>query len=257
MGCRLGLALLVSFVLSGCVGEAKDDDSLNRVRQAGYIRIATDPGYPPFSYLNDEGELAGYDVELGRELGNRLGVKATFVGIEVTSVFDALIARKADVAISAVSPAAEYGREIGFSRGYFNAGQVFITRSGSKQIGEPKELENAVLGIEIGSTGELEARKMAKFGPGLSLLPFESVEAEAQALSAGRCDAIIADRVTAIALVQTMKELKINGEPFTYEPYVVAVRRSGSALLREINAILGAMAEDGFLKSLERRFLLP
>ncbi|MBI2864515.1 MAG: amino acid ABC transporter substrate-binding protein [Chloroflexi bacterium] len=255
---RLSLIFLgVAIVAAGCGGRARADDSLDRVRQGGVLRIATDPSYPPFSYLDGEGQPAGYDVELGRELARRLGAGATFVGIDIASVFDALVARKADVAVAAISPAWEHGKEIGFSRSYFNAGQVFMVRSGSRQITRPQDLESGTLGVEIGSAAELEARKMARAQPGLSLRPFESLEAGAAALSTGQLDALIADRVTAAVLTQNKRDLRIAGGPFTDEPYVMAARQSSRSLLKEIDAILGALAGDGFLQGLETRFLSP
>lgn len=221
------------------------------------IRIATDPSYPPFSFLDARGEAVGYDVDLSREVATRLGVRANFVAIEVTTILDALVARKVDAAISGLSPASEYAKSIGFSRSYFNAGQVFVVRRDSRIELDGGGVATTTLGVEVGSTGEVEGRKLAKAKPGLAILPFDTLEAGLSALSSGRVDAAIADRVTAALLLKEQTKLRISGEPFTDEPYVIAVRGSDRTLLKEVDAIIQAMAADGSLNRLERQWIGP
>ena len=59
--------------------EAEDVDLLDQVMEAGKLLVSTDPNYAPQSFLNDDGELDGFDVETAKEVAKRLGVEVEFV----------------------------------------------------------------------------------------------------------------------------------------------------------------------------------
>ena len=54
-------------------------DLLDEVKEAGNLLVSTDPNYAPQSFLNDSGELDGFDVDVAKEVAKRLGVEVEFV----------------------------------------------------------------------------------------------------------------------------------------------------------------------------------
>ena len=70
--CHLSLVIC----LAAC---AHPDDTWDRVREAGVLRVGMDASFPPFEMIAADGTLVGFDVDLARELGRRLGVEVQFV----------------------------------------------------------------------------------------------------------------------------------------------------------------------------------
>ncbi|MBI3979172.1 MAG: amino acid ABC transporter substrate-binding protein [Chloroflexi bacterium] len=242
------------FLLSGCfLAPAAPDRSLERVHAAGRLVVGIDPSYPPFAVDDGRGQIVGFDVDLARALAERLGVQVVFTPIDVGSIFDALLAEKFDAAISALPLYPELTKDVGFSEPYFNAGQVLIALASSDLSG-PADL-TGVVAADLGASGEVEARRLAATRPGLAVRILDAPEAVVVAVAAGSADAAVIDRVTALEALAARPMLRQVGEPLTAEPYVAAVRRPDARLLAEINRHLKAIAADGTLARIERRWL--
>ncbi|MBI4317211.1 MAG: amino acid ABC transporter substrate-binding protein [Chloroflexi bacterium] len=232
-----------------------EDVSLQRIQQAGEIVVGIDPSYPPFESLDAEGNLIGYDVDLAVELARRLGVRASFVSLDIGSIHDALLANKLDVIVSSLPPFPEYTRQIAYSLPYFNAGQVLVLGPHSGDLDGVGDLSGRALGVESGSTADLEMRKLAATVPDLSIVSFTTPDAALADLRVGKLDAVVADAVTALEWRARSGGLRIVPEPLTVEPFVVALRRADALLLQEVDRVLAEVEQDGTQTALHVRWL--
>src|SRR5512136_3315161 len=73
----IAVLTIASLMLSAC-GGAGGKDLLNTVKARGILRVSTDPNYKPQSFLNEKGELDGFDIDVAKEVAKRMGVKAEF-----------------------------------------------------------------------------------------------------------------------------------------------------------------------------------
>ena len=71
------IVLLIS--LAGCASGGGGDDLLSDIEERGVVRVSTDPNYEPQSFLDENGEFIGFDVDVAREIASRLGVEVEFV----------------------------------------------------------------------------------------------------------------------------------------------------------------------------------
>lgn len=258
---RRSLAVLVAGMLAGTAalagctpGQTKPDRSAERLRQSGVLRVAIDPSYPPFASLDAQGEIVGYDVDLAREIARRLEVKAAFVPHDVGSILDALVATQADLVVSAIPPYREYSRKVLYSRPYYNAGQVVLTRR--QPDGAPVTLDGKVVGFEFGTGGELVSRKLpSERGTPAESRSFVSPEAAIDALRTEQIDAFITDRVLARLAIKANPGFVIVGEPLDVDPYVIAIGRNDAWLAKRVDEIVGQLTDEGFLNELEDRWL--
>lgn len=76
---KLFAFLLVATLLLVACGGGGGDDLLADIEERGTIRISTDPNYAPQSFLNESGEYEGFDIDVAREIAERLGVEVEFV----------------------------------------------------------------------------------------------------------------------------------------------------------------------------------
>ena len=128
-------------------------------RQRGTLRVAVDFGYYPFSGVQ-QGQPIGYDIDLARAVGQKLGLAVEFVPSNLNSIYDDLANHKADMAASALPYAPEQGWRAGFSTFYFNAGQVLVVPQDSPIAG-PQQLGGRTIGAPLGSDADTFARKLA------------------------------------------------------------------------------------------------
>jgi len=124
----------------------------DKLSQKGHLLICSDLPYPPQEFFDENGNPVGMDVDLGKEIGARLGLKVEFVN----SVFDTIIAAvtsgKCDILISAMNITADRNKQISFIP-YFEAGQSFVALKGNPEnINVPLDLCGKSAAAESGTT---------------------------------------------------------------------------------------------------------
>lgn len=256
--CALRLASC-ALPLTSCVlllATCASADRLDRILETGVLRVGMDASYPPFEYIDGEGNLVGLDVDLGRELAARLGIQARFVAnLSYDGLYDALTADQVDVVISALYVDPARMADFAYSNSYFNAGQVLVVRADNGEIAGMADLSGRTVAVEWGSEGDVVARTWARRLVGLTVLPCPTAEDALARVASGEADAGIVDHLSALGAIGRGEPLQIVGEMLTDEPYAIAVRREDGALLRAINGILVAMEEDGTLPRLRQKWL--
>ncbi len=262
--CHLSLVIY----LAAC---ARPDNTWDRVREAGVLRVGMDASFPPFEVVTMDGRLVGFDVDLARELGRRLGVEVEFVAnLPYDGLYDALAVGRVDVVISALVANPARMADFAYSTPYFDAGQVLVVRAplssaeGEINIEKMADLDGHTLAVEFGTQGDLEARKWARRLSDLVIVPHQTAAEALAAVAAGEADGALVDHVSALtAMTKTPGisenskgfELVIVGKPVVEEPYVVAVRKESHRLLQAINEAIAEMEADGTLEALAAKWL--
>ena len=138
--------------------------------QKGHLLICSDFPYPPQEFFDENGNPVGLDVEIGTEIGNRLGLKVQFVN----SVFDTIIAAvtsgKCDIIISAQNITADRQKQVSMIP-YFQAGQAFVAVKGNPNnintamdlCGKPVAAESGTTEVDyLNGTGDYEGKGLAQ-----------------------------------------------------------------------------------------------
>lgn len=101
-----------------------------RIQQAGTIQIGSAVDYPPFEYYEESGELAGFEVELSKELEKQLGVSFTWNNAGFDTLLPALTTKRYDVIFGATNDTEE--REQAFDMvSYLQSSQGFVAKAGN------------------------------------------------------------------------------------------------------------------------------
>ena len=234
---------LLLVIFTACTAKS---EGLDRIRDAGVLRIAIDPSFAPFEFVNGENELVGYDVDLALEIADALGVKAQFVTTGYDALFDALTVRRADIIISALYPDPNRSQTFVYSTPYFNAGDVLVVADHA--ITSWQSLGGKRIACIFGTTGHMTALEWQKtISPPPVVVAASSPLTLTNALSAGDLDAVLLDHVAALNSTQNMAGVQILPEMITDEPYVVASRIEDKALVEAIDVILGQLKNNGIL----------
>ena len=113
------LFIAVLMLVTAC-NLGSSGDYLERIKSAGVIKVSTDPAYPPQSFLNeDTNELEGFDIDVAKEIGERLGVDVQFE----TPSFDAVVAgawsNRWDMSVGSVTITPEREEILDFTQSYY------------------------------------------------------------------------------------------------------------------------------------------
>ncbi|NLG29476.1 MAG: transporter substrate-binding domain-containing protein [Chloroflexi bacterium] len=236
-------------------GDLRRDDTWARIRREGVLRVGTEASYPPFETIDDQGQFAGYDVDLARALAARWGVEVQFVNVHFDGLYDALLTDKCDLIISALPYDRTRTRDVGYSQTYFEAGQVLVATADDLRIQGIEDLGDARVAVELGAEGHQLARQYARDkGLVLEIVPLRETLAVFEALRNGEVDALIADRVTALQYQGAGYPLRLAGPALTSDPYVIATPRDAPITLARINEALDQWRADGWLESLTQRW---
>lgn len=235
-------------MLLGC--QRDSEQVLRHIRSQGGLRVALDPVYPPFEFVDATGAVVGLDVDLAYEIGRRLGVDVHLVSVGYDGLYDALTVGKADVIISALYPDPWRTAGFIFTRHYFNAGEVLLVPRGSP-IDEPVDLAGDYIGVVFGSAGHLEALRWEKMiHPPPTVVPWDSSEQVLAMLLSGQASAAVVDNISALEALSGAPNLQVITPSITDEVYVIAGRQENSALIEKIDEILQQMQADGTLDAL-------
>jgi polar amino acid transport system substrate-binding protein len=152
------LILAFIFLQSGC---KPTDDSWERVKEAGILRVGLDPTYPPFE-VDDGSGVAGLDVDLAKAIANDLGLEVQFVYFGYDGLYDALATQQVDVLISALVIIPERTRDFSYGEPYFDAGEILIVPAENETIATMADLGGRTVAVELGSLGHVETIEWAK-----------------------------------------------------------------------------------------------
>lgn len=233
------LAVLMAATMTGVVA-------------AQVLRVGSDVAYPPFEYVDDAtGEFLGFDMDVIREVGRRMGVQVQIDNVAWEGIIPGLLAGHYDVIISAMTITDERAQAVDFSDPYFATGQVIVVRADNDSITQPSDLVGKTVAVQIGTTGQFAAESIEG-----AIVDHYPLTPEAfLALKLGRADAAVVDELVAIEEAQANPgEVKVVGTPFTIEFYGIAMRKGREDLLRDINRALAGMKADGTYDELYDRW---
>jgi ABC-type amino acid transport substrate-binding protein len=251
------LGFLAVLLIKTGPGQAHDD-SLARIQAAGKVAIVVDPDYPPMGFLKD-GKVAGFDIDLARELARRLGVRPGFQVQRWSwpDVPTALRAGTCDLVIASWTITEERKQEAAFVE-YLRLGQVFVCRKGMRVVSE-QDLAGKILVVVAGTVGDQYARTLQKNG--LPLKEVKVIRGNADPfplLRAGRADVTITDEPVGRYYAKQDPTLAVTGQighAMDPNPVGIVCRQQDHEVQQAVADALRAMKADGtFARLLDKWF---
>ncbi|WP_110809363.1 ABC transporter permease subunit [Mycolicibacterium porcinum] len=237
-------------MLAACGGKAGNTDE--PLKSAGVLRVGTEGVYSPFSYHDTAtGQLVGYDVDVARAVGDKLGVRVEFVETPWDSIFAALEANRFDVVANEVTISPERQAKYDLSQPYSIGEGVIVTRADDNSIKTLTDLKGKVAAENATSNWSEIARKAGA--------RVEAVEGFTQAiklLNQGRVDVVVNDSIAVYAYLAETNDtsVKIAGTVGEKSEQGFAARKD-SGLLPELNTALDELRADGTLAAISQKYL--
>lgn len=244
-------------LLGGCKAQPNASNTSN-ASNVQKIAVGTMGTYPPFSYQDDSGKLTGYDIEVVREIGKRLGnVEFDFIPTPWDSMFLGLDSNKYQLVANEIVETPERDQKYIFTKtSYFNSIASIIVKKGRTGISTLDDLKGLKVGTAVGDSFTKTLEDYNKQNDNAIILKYydgTNPTVILQDVEAGRIDAYLNDP---IMVNENVKKLGLNvepiGKPVTVDPVYLVFRKDAdsTALRDKIDQALTAMKSDGTLSKL-------
>ena len=208
------------------------------------VRMGTEGAYPPYNFINEAGEVAGFERELGDELCRRAQLECTWVKNDWDSIIPNLVSSNYDTIMAAMSINEERKAVIAFTQDYLPPAP-----SSYVALQDGVDLEGGVIAVQ---TGTVQASHIAETGA--TLLEFPNIDQVLAAIRNGEADAGFGDHEVMRPFVEDSNDLVFVGEQVNLDEGIgVGVRQSDTELREKLDAAITAMKEDGSLNELIRK----
>jgi len=221
--------------------------------QNGVLKIGTEIGYPPMEYFAEDGKTpAGFDIELGKAVAARLGMKAEFVDTAWDGIFAGLDTKKYDCIMSSVTITDERKAKYDFSVPYIGNGQSIVLKKGSKfSASRPEELAGLRVGYQAECTSDFFMTKWAEKGLKFQAEEYDKVLNCFDDLKVGRCDAVVADALVSVSYIsQKDSPFVMTWQGTPNEFFGVTFKKGNTVLQEKVNKVIADMLADGTLKKI-------
>jgi polar amino acid transport system substrate-binding protein len=251
----LVLIASVGIFAAACGGDKSDSDdgstaaetSLQDIKDAGKLVLGCDDAFPPMGFVDESGELVGFDIELARAVAERLGVELEVRPIDWKTKELELENKNIDVIWNGYTITAERDRQVEFTKPYLRNEQMLVVRVDSG-IQSKEDLAGKVVGVQMDSAAEALVTEDTAFND--SLQELRAYDNYQQALidlkSSDRIDAVGVDIILInYVMVQEPGVYRVLSDSLGEEYFGIGCRKGSISLREAIDEALDAMQKDG------------
>jgi putative glutamine transport system substrate-binding protein len=228
---------------------------MEEVKTRGYLVAGVKYDGKPFGYIDSDGRLKGYEIDLMHEIAKRILGDAN--AVEFRQVFSstrivALSTGSVDIVAATMTITPERQKVVDFSQPYFVAHQAVIVPADSR-IQKLSDLENKTILFVLGTTSEGNIRKRL---PHAKYIGFKSAFDAFENLQKGQGDAMTTDDIILSGFLAGDCRFRALKERLSNEPYGLGLRHNTSEPLRtRLNQALRDMEHDGTLAKLKTKWV--
>jgi glutamate transport system substrate-binding protein len=258
----VGAVAALAFPIAGCGGDEEEsastgtgsgaqtseaqqypaDSPLGRIQQAGELKVGVKFDVPPFGFKNPQtGDVEGFDVDLGKAIAEKLGVKFTPVEAISDNRIPFLEQGTVDVVLSTMTINAERVEQIDFSQPYYVArGRILVKQD--SDIQGIDDLAGKKVCTALGSTYEETLKEQA---PEADLRLVDSYSECLELIQNGAVEAVSTDDVILTGMIIQDDSLKLVGDELTTEPYGAGIKKGETELTEFVDQVVTEYKQDG------------
>ena len=224
------------------------------------VRIGVEGAYPPFSYMTPGGELAGFDIDIAKALGEAMGAEVTLIAQDWDGIIPALLAKKYDAIIASMSITEERKQKVAFSNKYYQTPAKFITKKG--MIGDFSK--EAIKGKRVGvQRATIHDRYLTdNYGNDVEIKRYGTQDEAYLDLTAGRVDMLLADSVAlsdGFLKKPEGAEYEFVGPDLSDPKWFgdgagIAIRKEDKDLVEKFNMAIEKIRSDGTYKAIQDKY---
>ena len=216
------------------------------------LRIGSEGAYPPFNFVDQSGQLKGFDIDIALALCERLKVECKLVAQDWDGIIPALLAGKYDAIVASMSITGERKKVVGFTDKYYSNKVRFAAAKGGGF--DPGNLAGKTVGAQRAT---IAASWLERNGSGAKIKLYDTQTNAYLDLAARRLDAIFADGLVLHEWLKTKAGagFMLVGKAYELDEGIgIAVRKEDDVLRLRLNAALAAILADGTYARINARY---
>ena len=243
------LAMVMALSLAACGKTEQKDEKKDDTAAAKTFIMGIDAEYPPFSYLDADGNYTGFDVEVCKAACDLLGWELQIFPVNWDQKLVQLDAKECDCVWSGMT-ILDSMKEAGYvlSTPYYDNTQVIMVKEGS-DIKSSADLAGKVVAVQLGTSGE------ALLADGGDLADLAATFADLTTcdsflkcfteLGGGAVDAVIVDKPVAVSYAESNKGFTVLDEGLGAEQYGIAFRAGDEELCATVEDAVAQLVANG------------
>lgn len=258
MNCKnwFWVAVILCLML-GLAGCADSGASLwEQIQADGVLRVGTSADYPPWEYVDENGEFTGFDMDLAKNIGEHMGLTVEVIDIDFSALVAAVKEGKLHMGIGCMNATADRLKEVDFSEPYWHIiSTPVIARDSDLVIEKMEDILTLKVGVQPGTTEEewlldqVESGKMEEE----NIFRYERYDQAMMDLVAGRLDAVLIEAITGKNYSKTMKIKTTIEEDISFYSVAIAIPKGEKELMEAINKAIAELEDQGLIEELAEK----
>ncbi|WP_281646487.1 ABC transporter substrate-binding protein [Parendozoicomonas sp. Alg238-R29] len=218
------------------------------------IRIATEGAWAPFNFVNEQGQLAGFDVDIANALCAKMKADCEVVAQDWDGMIPALKVRKFDAIVASMSITEERLKQVDFTNHYYSGGLRFLGAKDKTLDITKAGLKGKVIGAQRSTVGGQYLED--NLADVVTVKLYDNQEAVYLDLIAGRLDGAISDELPTYDWLKSEagQNFEYKGEAFAKNDKIGIAIRKNDELKQKLNNALQAIREDGTYEQINAKY---
>ncbi|MDP9296700.1 MAG: transporter substrate-binding domain-containing protein [Actinomycetota bacterium] len=245
-------------------------DLLAKIMDQGFITVSTDPKYAPQSFLDDQGQYVGFDIDVAKEIAKRLGVQVHWTAPAWNSIISGHWSGRWDMSVGSMTVTPERAQVLDFTPPYrYDPAGVAVYKTNTTINDVTTDLDGKTIGVCGGCTYEFYLEKTldlpnATFNfvvDDANVKTYNTDTTAIEDLSLGdgaRLDAVVSAKPTLEEAAKKGAPIRVLDQPLFSEPLAVAFDKSSeldeTSLYKKVSDIIDQMHQDGTLTALSKKW---
>ena len=219
---------------------------------AADLKVGANIGNVPWEFQDAKGDMVGFEIDLVKEIGKRLGMDVSFVNIPFTGLFAAVQSGQIDAAVSSITITKKRLASVSFAQPYYDSDQS-LTVTAASGITGLAGMSGKIAAVDTGSTGDIWATQHQTEDKFSDIKRYEGLAPAMLDLAAGRIDGYISDIPALQYYVKDKPTYKVVERIPTGEQYSIMFAKD-SALVVKVNDVIGKLKTEGFIAGLHEKW---
>ena len=237
--------------------DSTEDSSLEEMRARGKFVVGIDESFPPITFKDENGDFAGFDIDLARAVANELGVDLQVSSMSFDALRPTLNAGIIDAIWTGLTITPERREGILFSAPYMTNSLVFIVKNDSDIVSK-QGLMRKTIGYETDSATEArreEYRESDSLWVNSKQQAYSSIADAVSSLRKGEIDAVLVDKITAQCITKGSSLYRLVDGEYDIEEWGVGFRSKNKTLRNAVQKALNDMFADGSYAAIYEKWL--
>lgn len=220
------------------------------------IKVGMSGGYKPYTYVDENGDLTGFDVDVWTEIGQRLNVNVEFVTSDFSGLFGMLDAGQLTTISNQITVTDSRLEKYLFSDPYVYYGTILAVHEDTRTIDGLASLKGKKVGVDLGTNYEASLRAYDTDNE-IEIITYDSGSGALQDVAIGRIDAYLQDKLVLLTSINEAGfPLKLAGEPIEtlYNAFPFVTNEDNAALILEVNSAIADLYEDGSFEAISLKY---